>query len=154
MTVSISMRAMQASDAGVLYELAKANMPFPWSRRVFSDCLRDDYYGWVAMQGDHGLANEVAGFAVALMQVGECQLLNLCVKSSVRRQGFALALLDQVADFAREKKCRKLFLEVRESNAAAVALYQRYGFLQVGLRKNYYATQTGRENALLFSMRL
>ena len=154
MTVSISLRAMQSSDASLLYELAKANMPYPWSRRVFADCLRDDYYGWVVMQGDHGLANEVAGFSVVLVQVGECQLLNICVKSSVRRQGFATVLLDQAVAFAREKKCRKLILEVRESNAEAIALYQRYGFSQVGKRKQYYPAENGRENAVLFALRL
>ena len=148
----VSIRSMKKADVHLLHEIARANMPYAWSKRVFMSCFREDYHGWLVSQGNHGLANEVMGFAIVLAQLDECQLLNVCVKSSARRQGLASLLLDEVASFSKDNAFSKVFLEVRHSNEEAIALYRHYGFEQVGRRRRYYKKDDEREDALLFRL--
>ena len=149
-----TVRAMQRTDVPILHEIAKANMPFPWSRAVFEGCFRPDYHGWLACDGSAGFANQISGFLIVLAQLDECQILNVCIKSSARRQGLASAMLDEAVAFVKSRGMRKVFLEVRESNQAAIALYSRYGFDTVGRRRRYYKTETGTEDALVMRMNL
>ena len=150
----LCLRPMQARDLSLVTEIARANMPYPWSRRLFENSLKPDYHAWVVSCSDSGLANDVMGFAVALVQVQECQLLNIGVRQRCRRQGAARRLLQEVEAGARAQQCRRILLEVRVSSEAAIGLYQRYGFIEVGQRKDYYRTDQGHEDALLFALDL
>jgi [ribosomal protein S18]-alanine N-acetyltransferase len=64
------------------------------------------------------------------------------------------AFLSFLADLARERHCERMLLEVRQSNTRARALYERNGFAEIGMRKDYYPARQGRENAIVLERRL
>lgn len=78
--------------------------------------------------------------------------MNLCVHPEYRRQGLAKMLLNHLTTVCKAESLACLLLEVRASNTAAIQLYERYGFSQIGLRKAYYPAKSGREDALLMSI--
>ena len=95
------------------------------------------------------------GYLVAMSGVDEVHLLNITVAPSQQRQGWARFLLDALALWSRGQGAQWLWLEVRAGNAPARALYTRYGFQQVGLRRGYYpAGGLQREDAVVMSLSL
>ncbi|ULQ46099.1 ribosomal protein S18-alanine N-acetyltransferase [Flagellatimonas centrodinii] len=124
--------------------------PFPWSRGVFEDCLRVGYSCWVANDS----IGRILGYGVMTMAVGEAHLLNICVDPAQQRRGLACYLLDHLIDIARHAGTEHLFLEVRGSNTPAIRLYERYGFAQVGLRRDYYPAADGREDARVMALQM
>jgi len=105
----------------------------PWSLRDFRDCLTSDATFLVA-QTTEG----VAGYLVALDAADEGEILNLAVAPGGRRHGIGRALVDQALETLAERGVRQVYLEVRDSNAAARALYATHGFHEVGRRAQYY----------------
>lgn len=121
---------------------------FPWTEGIFRDCLRAGYSGWVAVNS----IGEVQGYALLSMAVGEAHLLNLCVSPAMQRRGIARLMLEHLLRIVRAARCTVVLLEVRRSNRAAIALYERYGFQRIGLRKKYYPAQDdGREDAFVYA---
>lgn len=121
----------------------------PWTRGNFSDSLRSGYECWTARNG-FGLV----GYFVLSAAAGEAHLLNLSVASQCQRRGHGSALLRQALHLARARGARELLLEVRPGNLAARALYERFGFRQIGVRRGYYPAHSGREDALVFRLAL
>jgi ribosomal-protein-alanine N-acetyltransferase len=96
---------------------------------------------------------DAAPVVVATLAVrDEVHLLNLAVHPTRRRRGYGRRLMDHLLGFARAHRCHYLTLEVRRSNAAAIALYEEYGFRSVGVRPRYY--QDSREDALVMALEL
>lgn len=104
----------------------------PWSQRDFEDCVTSDATFLVAEE------DGVAGYVVALDAADEGEILNLAVAPDGRRHGLGRALVEEILDVLRERGVRQVYLEVRESNAAARALYAAQGFREVGRRPRYY----------------
>ena len=94
----------------------------------------------------------VFGYSVMSLVLDEAGIDNLAVLPGHRRSGAGSALLSQMLSDARMLSAESAVLEVRESNTPAIALYERFGFQQVGFRKNYYENPT--EGAKLYSLRL
>ncbi|AKJ27613.1 ribosomal protein S18-alanine N-acetyltransferase [Caldimonas brevitalea] len=130
----------------------QAAYEFPWTRGNFIDSLHAGYDAQLLMRDDGTLI----GYFVAMAGVDEMHLLNLTVTPSFQRQGHALRLLDALCDLARsERGAHQLWLEVRVSNLRARAVYDRYGFRSVGLRRGYYPAAAGRrEDAIVMSLGL
>ncbi len=105
----------------------------PWSTQDFRDCLSSDALFRVAETRDC-----VAGYVVALDAADEGEILNLAVAPGGRRRGLGRALVLEVLDALAGRGVRQVYLEVRESNAPARALYAAHGFTEVGRRKQYY----------------
>jgi ribosomal-protein-alanine N-acetyltransferase len=103
------------------------------------------YCAWVA-ETERG---RTVGVLAGLFSGEEIEILNLAVPPEKRREGVASQLLDGALTAARNSGAERAFLEVRASNAGAIAFYERNGFLQSGRRKNYYSAP--REDALLLS---
>jgi len=122
---------------------------FPWSERVFQDCLRSGYYLDGVFDGQR-----LQGFSVVMPILNEWHLLNLCVDPKRQRQGIGRLLLDYMIEQAGKADVNSLWLEVREGNAAARHLYDKYGFKQVGIRKAYYPAKQGREDAMVLTLPL
>jgi [ribosomal protein S18]-alanine N-acetyltransferase len=123
---------------------------FPWSRGNFSDSLGAGYLAHVLRQGGERVA-----YAVMMMVMDEAHLLNLSVARERQGKGLGRALLQRLFELARRNGAVQLFLEVRPSNAAALALYNACGCEPVGRRKRYYpAPEGGREDAILMRMAL
>jgi ribosomal-protein-alanine N-acetyltransferase len=139
-------RPMDVRDLDEVMRVELAMYPFPWTRRIFEDCLRVGYRCHVGE-----VDGEFAGYGVMSTGAGEAHVLNLCVDAKFQRRGLGRELLRHLISEADTLEVRDVFLEVRPSNTGAVALYQQVGFNQVGVRKNYYPTIDGREDAIIFA---
>lgn len=118
----------------------------PWSEATFEDVLYSpNAAALLALRGDGG----VLGYAVLSTVLDEGNLDNIAVAPEVRRNGIADVLLGAITGFGREHLAC-LMLEVRASNAPAIALYEKHGFIAVGRRKNYY--DAPREDAILMTL--
>lgn len=146
------LRRLSAEDLKALHAIEKASQPAPWSAEIFSTCLDTD--GCQIWGYDQ--KGFLSGFVVvSLKPLGEAHLFNLCVEPSSRRSGIATMLLDHAISTAVGSGAGVMFLEVRRSNAAAIALYTQKGFVRIGERKNYYPGPDGlREDAITFAMEL
>ena len=94
------------------------------------------------------------GYTVLMRAADEVHLLNLSIAADSQRRGYGSLLLERICELARAQGARLLFLEVRPSNAAGLRLYERHGFAQVGVRRDYYPAHAGREDALILSLPL
>jgi ribosomal-protein-alanine N-acetyltransferase len=124
---------------------------FPWSPGIFRDCL---FAGYTSVVVEH--RGEVIGYAMMSVAAAaaEAHLLNLCVARERQREGYGSALLDLLMQQALQAGAERIYLEVRPSNVAALALYAREGFEQVGLRKRYYRAKSGSEDAVVLARQL
>ena len=142
----LNLRSMVETDLAEILQIECAAYAFPWNRNIFKGCLRDDYCCRVVeMDG------EIAGYAIMSMGKDEAHLLNLCVDPGRHRMGLGDYLLKFMLDFARKHKAVTTYLEVRPSNTAARQFYESRGFVEVGLRTNYYPARFGREDAIIMA---
>ncbi|MEO6410273.1 MAG: ribosomal protein S18-alanine N-acetyltransferase [Burkholderiaceae bacterium] len=119
----------------------------PWTIANFRDTL---LAGHCACVGER--EGRIVAYGVLMLAPGEAQLLNLSVVPDVRRQGLGRTLLRRFVDDARRLGALQLFLEVRESNVAAILLYEAEGFARVARRNGYYPAAfpgARREDALV-----
>ena len=115
----------------------------PWSEKSIASELQNPLSCWrVAVQD-----GTVAGYVGSQTVLDETDMMNIDVHPDYSRQGLAEGLVEALVAALREKGSRCLTLEVRQSNAPAIRLYEKLGFTQIGLRKNYY--RNPRENALI-----
>jgi ribosomal-protein-alanine N-acetyltransferase len=99
-------------------------------------------------------AGEVIGYGVLSVAGGEAHVLNICVAPAEQGRGLGRRILARLLDLARWHHAERVFLEVRPSNTAAVALYHSSGFNEIGRRPNYYPGKRGREDALVMAIEL
>ena len=139
----IIVRKMQPEDLLQVCEIEKDNFSLPWSEKSFLESMeRNDTLFLVALNGE-----EVAGYLGCYCVAGEGEITNVAVKSSYRRQGIGGKLLETLYEEAKVLHTQEFFLEVRESNEAAIGLYSRQGFVKEGVRKNFYEQPV--ENAVI-----
>jgi len=129
--------------------IERAAFTDPWSRKAFLDLLGQPQVRAFAVDGDDG---RLAGYAVASMVADQGEILNLAVDPGSWHRGLGRVLLAAMLDVFRREGAAAVFLEVRQSNAAAVHLYQSAGFRAVSTRRAYYRNPT--ENALTMSLEL
>jgi ribosomal-protein-alanine N-acetyltransferase len=135
-------RVMVHEDLKQTSDIERRSYDFPWSHGVFRDCLLAGYNCIVIERVDL-----VVGYAILSVAAGEAHILNLCVDPKHRHQRYGERLLDEVLIRARRADVNEIFLEVRPSNTAAIALYKKKGFHQVTQRPAYYQAKDGREDA-------
>ncbi|WP_028224681.1 ribosomal protein S18-alanine N-acetyltransferase [Paraburkholderia ferrariae] len=137
---------MTESDLDEVAVVEKTAYEFPWSRGNFEDSLRNGYYG-ICMRHVTGT---LIGYCVLMPVVDEMHLLNLCVAPAAQGVGAGLALLREAVRVAHAQRLEGLLLEVRPTNHRAIRLYEQFGFVTIGRRKNYYpARHHTREDAIV-----
>ena len=136
-------------DIDIALDIERESNPFPWTVRNFKDCIEKGYYSLVLKEG-----MKVIGFAILSVSTEESHLLNIGLTASKRGQGLGKELLEKIIMAAEVMGSKKIFLEVRISNVIAIDLYKTSGFKEIGLRKNYYRLENGREDAILMSKSL
>ena len=109
----------------------------PWSTEDFRDCLTSDAHFLVVEASGSG-GGAIAGYVVALDAADEGEILNLAVAPAGRRNGLGRTLVQHILEALTARGVRQVYLEVRESNAPARALYAAQGFKEVGRRTQYY----------------
>ena len=141
--------AMREADLDEVMTIESAIYTHPWTRGNFADSLRAGYECRVLRCGP-----ELYGYFVLMVAAGEAHLLNLSMAVRHQRRGHGSMLLREAAGIARSLGARSLFLEVRPSNRAAQALYTRFGFRKIAVRRGYYPAHAGREDALVLTLPL
>jgi len=142
-------RRMQADDLDSVAALEALAYEFPWSRAIFSDCLRAAYECVVLVDAD-----AIIGYGVLSTAAGEAHVLNVCVEPSLHGRGHGRRIVRRLLDIARWHRAERVYLEVRPSNPRAIALYDSMGFNEFGRRPNYYPAKKGREDALVMAIEL
>jgi len=140
-------RPLYADDLAYVAALEAQIHLAPWTLGNFRDALAA---GYGARVGER--EGRIIAYGVLMLAPGEAQLLNLSVVPDCRRRGLGRALLAQFVDDARRLGAEQMFLEVRVSNAAAIALYESEGFAPIARRVSYYPPTPGtgvREDALV-----
>ena len=127
-------------------ELERLCFADPWSERMLREHLDNQCAAAIAAVGEDGT---LLGYAGLLVVLDEGYITNVAVRPAYRRQGIASDLLGVFERFARGHQLAFLTLEVRASNAAAIALYEKMGYARVGVRKNYY--EHPREDAVIMT---
>ena len=127
------MRPAKLSDVPAVHAIEHVVFADPWSTQDFRDCLSSDALFLVAETKDR-----VVGYVVALDAADEGEILNVAVAPDTRRGGIGRALVQKVISALTERGARQIYLEVRESNAGARAMYGALGFQEVGRRRGYY----------------
>jgi len=122
----------------------------PWSRGNFRDSLNPLFQAQCLWLGD-----ELIGYFLAMKGFDETHLLNITVAPARQGQGWGHMMLDALSLWSRSEGAQWLWLEVRQSNQRALQVYERYGFKQVSIRKDYYpADRQQREHAVVMSLQL
>ena len=138
---------MQERDLAAVAAIEAQAHPAPWTIGNFLDAL---IAGYSTVVGE--IDGAIVAYGVLMMGPGEAQVLNLTVAPAVRRRGLARTLLHRFLDDALRLGAEQCFLEVRPSNAAALALYRAEGFISVARRADYYpaaGAAGAREDALV-----
>ena len=144
-----ALRPMQTEDLDAVMAIEPTIYSHPWSRGNFADSLNSGYSCWVLL-----LNNQIAGYVLMMMVLDEAHLLNMSVAKYHQKQGWGRLLLEHMLDKAKQYKAANMFLEVRPSNVAAIALYENMGFSEMAVRRGYYPAHNGREDAILMGLAL
>ena len=134
---------MNPAHVAQIAELEKICFSDPWSERSIASELDNKLAFWlVATEGER-----VAGYIGSQTVMDETDMMNVAVHPDFRRRGIAEALVTGLVEELKNNGSHCLTLEVRASNAPAIALYEKLGFSEIGRRKNYY--RNPREDALI-----
>lgn len=134
---------MNESHVAQVAELEKLCFSDPWSENSVASELRNPLSCWLVAEED----GVVAGYVGSQTVMDESDMMNVAVHPDYRRKGIAEALVAELVEALKKRESHCLTLEVRVSNEPAKALYEKLGFTQVGLRKNYY--RNPKEDALI-----
>lgn len=138
---------MAAEHLDRLEQLERMCFSRPWSKKMLAEELDNQCAAFlVAVEPE---TEKAVGYAGLLVVADEGYITNVAVDPSCRRQGVAAQLLQVFDNFAKGNHLAFLTLEVRPSNAAAIALYEDFGFREVGRRRNYY--DMPKEDALILT---
>ncbi|MBT4357399.1 MAG: ribosomal protein S18-alanine N-acetyltransferase [Proteobacteria bacterium] len=144
-TRAFSPERMMLSDISEVVALEQSVSPTPWSKTIFTDCLKAGYECWVLR------SPEVFGYLILASAAQESHLLNIAIHPDSQGRGFGSSFLEFAISLAAKEGADRLFLEVRPSNSSARALYQKKDFRFLGRRPNYYG-RPAKEDALVLSL--
>lgn len=137
---------MTVADIDAVMAIERNAYPFPWTRGNFHDSLESGYEARVLRDA----AQDLLGYFLLMYVVEEVHLLNITVRPDQQGKGLGRTLLDKVLELSRDAGMHAVLLEVRPSNQHALSVYRHLGFMQIGMRKNYYpAAGATREDAIV-----
>ena len=148
MSADIEISPLSEKTAPCVAKLEQELFSCPFSEADLMSYVSNE--GWrlfVATQNER-----VLGYVSLVCVLDELSIANIATEPQSRRMGVASRLMEHIICFAKENGFTKIFLEVRESNVGAIALYKKFGFLPVGVSKNHYSQP--RENAVLMNLEL
>lgn len=140
-------RPMTCQDILQVVEIEQSSFSLPWSEKGFEDALGyEDNIILVAVDEDN---DKVCGYACVYVSFDEGELTNIAVSPLERGQGIGFELLEEVKAIAGKRNVTRVVLEVRVTNEAAILLYEKCGFKNLGVRKNFY--EQPREDAYIMA---
>jgi ribosomal-protein-alanine N-acetyltransferase len=120
---------------------------FPWSEQNMSSCFGARYFHFGMFD-----QAQLVGFYIAEMAGPDFTLMDIGVNPQYQGKGIASQLMAHLVEQSQTRGAENIFLEVRASNQAAIHLYNKVGFCEMGIRKNYYPAATGNEDAILMGL--
>lgn len=139
----MQIRAMMEADLPKVCAIEAENFSMPWSYDSFLDSLKDEKNVYIVAEEQ----GEILGYCGMWGVVGEGQINNVSVSKKHQNKGVATALFQRFLEEGRKKGIKSFTLEVRESNAPAIAIYEKFHFQVAGIRKNFYERPV--ENAVI-----
>lgn len=139
----MTIESMTVDDISQVAEIERQIFSIPWSEKAFRDSMESDNTIYIVAKEN----NNVAGYAGMYLSFEEGNITNVAVNPLSRRKRIGEKIVRDILNRAYEKGVRDVFLEVRETNSVAIALYEKIGFKEEGIRKNFY--DKPRENALI-----
>lgn len=144
----MQIRPMTIDDCEQVAAIEAASFSMPWSLRAFTETVQKENFRYYVAEE----TGEILGYCGFLYVLDEAEIPNVCVKESARKQGVGRKMLTVLTEEAKRLGMTVLYLEVRESNQAARRLYESLGFVENGIRKNFYEQPV--EHAVLMSKAL
>ena len=138
---------LSTTDLPAAWQIEKRAHAFPWSEKTFASNQGERYLNLKLTVGD-----ELAAFAITQIVLDEATLFNIAVDPAYQRRGLGRELLEHLIRELETRDVFTLWLEVRASNVAAIALYESLGFNEATIRRNYYPTAEGREDAIIMAL--
>lgn len=143
------LRPMRLTDLSAVLIIERQVQFAPWSETLFRDGLERGH-DCLVLTDTH---DQPVAFSVVQYILDEAHLLNIAVDPTQQGRGLGRQLLQALLEKAAARSCSTVFLEVRAGNRRAIDLYNRAGFNEIGLRKNYYpAPAGGKEHAVMMAM--
>lgn len=137
------LREMTAEDGADVAKIELECFSLPWSEEALIASLQQNYSYFVVACTDES----IIGYGGVYVVAGEAEIINIAVKSEYRGKGVGKELVMALLQEAKKRDAKNTFLEVRESNINAIALYEKCGFKKNGIRKNFYEKPV--ENAVI-----
>jgi ribosomal-protein-alanine N-acetyltransferase len=157
----LSFLPMQTADLDAVLEIESVSHQHPWTRGNFSDSLAAGHWAYCirpqvdqAVKGSYLDPAILWAYCILFPAVDELHLLNITVSTKLRKLGLGSRMMAAIEGVATQQKIPRIILEVRPSNVAAVNLYQKLAYEQIGMRKNYYPADPHlgtREDALVMA---
>lgn len=147
--LELQFRPLVEADIPAVVAIEKNVYVFPWTAGNFSDSLLAGYHCWGCWHGEN-----LIGYSIMMTALEEAHLFNIAVAAPWQTQGIGAHILRLAIKQARKSGCNTMYLEVRPSNIPARRLYDRFGFQQLAVRRDYYPAITGREDALFLNFNL
>lgn len=139
---------MQLQDIPAVTAIEQQIQQYPWTEKLFASCLSSDYQNQVLVDGE-----TIIGFLLLRQLPFEAEIINIGIHRKYQRQSLAKAWLKNIIQVLQQKEnIEQLLLEVRQSNTAAIKLYEKIGFTQIAVREDYYPAGKQRENALIYQL--
>lgn len=143
-------RSATPADIPAMLQIEQSANSHPWSEGTFNTCFGERYFNAVLLDDNDAIQGFYIGEKVAV----EASLFNIGVAPKAQGQGYGQQLMQHFIAQAQDLEALDCWLEVRQSNANAIKLYEKCGFIQTGLRPSYYPAATGREDAILMALPL
>ncbi len=140
-------RQMKTEDIPGVLQIEKTLQGRQWSSRAFEESLQQTYtFFYVAESPEHS----IAGYCCIERLYEDAEIVNVAVHPQLRRTGIGAEMLREAIEKEREAGTRSIVLEVRKNNLPAIRMYEKAGFIQIGLRKNFYEFPT--EDAVVMQL--
>lgn len=140
---------LTSADLTTAFQIERLSHAFPWTEKTFLSNQGERYFN-IKLSNDA----QMVAFAITQIVLDEATLFNIAVHPEHQRKGYGRALMEHLIAELEQRGILTLWLEVRESNQQAIALYQFLGFNEVSIRRNYYPTAEGREDAIIMALPL
>ncbi len=138
---------LSRDDLAEILRIEQAANSYPWSEAAFASSFTDCYFSYKLLDS----TGTILGFYIAQLILEQLELFNICVAPTEQGKGYGGQLMRHFLQEGASRGATEAFLDVRSNNFAAIRLYQQHGFTQTGLRKGYYISNIGNEDALLMS---
>ena len=147
-SMDFKIRAMQKEDIQAVVAMEERIFSAPWSEKSFLNAYSSDSNIYLVSTSEE----EIIGYCGIWISYETADLCNIAVAPEYRRKGIAWEILSEAVRQAKERGAERILLEVRQSNQAAICLYQKLGFVQIGVRRGYYSAPE--EDAILMQLAL